>query len=563
MTRASRLFGMFLAALAWTATGPVLATDYTWRNPVDGNSSVPENWNPTGTPDSTSLVTLPAFSNQSYTVNHDADGWTINDLKVYGYATAHLNGHGLTVNSGGDFYNYSTLKITSATYNPTGTVSLHDYAVLRLVNGTVAEGSGVARYYMEKRRVPRQNVIVIERDCGTLQGITKTSISRGDQVDIPLSQLIIGRTARDNIRNPITDEMIVHENEIITPEIAKKIEALGLDAIRVRSPLTCDSPVGVCAKCYGWDMSTGRMVEEGAAVGIVAAQSIGEPGTQLTLRTFHTGGVASRAILEREQEATHTGKVQYRDINAVPLKREDGSTIIVALKRNGEIALLDQKDRELDKFKVPYGGIMLVQDGQSVKAGTILFQWDPHRTPILAEVGGGLALLAGFKVRLVSLPLAAVLLGAAYFGHGANGFVFSNANGGWEYPVFWAIVMLAQALLGAGAPSTVIWRSSGTLIRTPLGKGVSNRRSRRADMPASVIWTIACAAYPAMVRSARISCGIPPFLQASKKISRTTSSRSSKAASYPPVRDMASLLPCDPGLTVSWTVCGNARAAAA
>jgi DNA-directed RNA polymerase subunit beta' len=233
-----------------------------------------------------------------------------------------------------------------------------------------------------------QNMIVIERDCGTLQGITKTSISRGDQVDIPLSQLIIGRTARDNIRNPITDEMIVHENEVITHEIAKKIEALGLDAIRVRSPLTCDSPVGVCAKCYGWDMSTGRGIEEGAAVGIVAAQSIGEPGTQLTLRTFHTGGVASRAILEREQEATHTGKVQYRDVNAVPLKREDGTVATVALKRNGEIALVDQKDRELDKFKVPYGGVILVENGQSVKAGQILFQWDPHRTPILAEVGG-------------------------------------------------------------------------------------------------------------------------------------------------------------------------------
>jgi DNA-directed RNA polymerase subunit beta' len=233
-----------------------------------------------------------------------------------------------------------------------------------------------------------QNVIIIERDCGTLQGITKTSISRGDQVDIPLSQLIIGRTARDNIRNPITDEMIVHENEVITHEIAHKIEALGLDAIRVRSPLTCDSPFGVCAKCHGWDMSTGQLVEEGSAVGIVAAQSIGEPGTQLTLRTFHTGGVASRAILEREQEATHAGKVQYRDVNAVAIKREDGSTMTVALKRNGELALLDQKDRELDKFKVPYGGILLVQDGQTVKAGTILFQWDPHRTPILAEVGG-------------------------------------------------------------------------------------------------------------------------------------------------------------------------------
>ncbi len=233
-----------------------------------------------------------------------------------------------------------------------------------------------------------QNVITIERDCGTLQGITKSTLSRGDQVDVPLSQLVIGRTARDNIRNPITDEMIVHENEVITPEVAAKIEKLGLDAIRVRSPLTCDSPFGVCAKCYGWDMSSGRLVEEGAAVGIIAAQSIGEPGTQLTLRTFHTGGVASRAILEREQKATHTSTVQYRDINAVALKRDDGTEIVVALKRNGEIALLDQKERELDKFKVPYGGIILVQDGEKVKAGGTLFQWDPHRTPILAEVPG-------------------------------------------------------------------------------------------------------------------------------------------------------------------------------
>jgi DNA-directed RNA polymerase subunit beta' len=233
-----------------------------------------------------------------------------------------------------------------------------------------------------------QNVIIIETDCGTLQGITKTSISRGDQVDIPLSQLIIGRTARDNIRNPITDEMIVHENEVITPETASKIEALGLDAIRVRSPLTCDSLVGVCAKCHGWDMSTGQLVEEGAAVGIVAAQSIGEPGTQLTLRTFHTGGVASRAILEREQKATQSGKVQYRDINAVLLKRDDGTTVVVALKRNGELALLDDKDRELDKFKVPYGATILIQDALKVKAGTVLFQWDPHRTPILAEISG-------------------------------------------------------------------------------------------------------------------------------------------------------------------------------
>ncbi|MGA2678604.1 MAG: DNA-directed RNA polymerase subunit beta' [Sedimentisphaerales bacterium] len=233
-----------------------------------------------------------------------------------------------------------------------------------------------------------QNMIVTERDCGTLQGITKSTVARGEQVDVPLSQLIIGRTARDNIRNPITDEMIVRENEVITPDAAVKIEALGLDAIRVRSPLTCDSPFGMCAKCYGWDMSTGQLVEEGLPVGIIAAQSIGEPGTQLTLRTFHTGGIASRAILEREQRATQPGKILYRDINAVAFSAEDGSSRVVALKRNGEIAILDDKDRELDKFKVPYGAIVRVKNNEEVKSGALLFEWDPHRTPILAEVSG-------------------------------------------------------------------------------------------------------------------------------------------------------------------------------
>ncbi|MHC4527690.1 MAG: DNA-directed RNA polymerase subunit beta', partial [Planctomycetota bacterium] len=233
-----------------------------------------------------------------------------------------------------------------------------------------------------------QNVIVTERDCGTLQGITKSAVTRGEQIDVPLSQLIVGRTARDNIRNPVTDEMIINENEVITSEAAVKIEALGLDSIRIRSPLTCDSAFGVCAKCYGWDMSTGKVVEEGLPVGIVAAQSIGEPGTQLTLRTFHTGGVAERAILEREQKATQVGMVQYRDINAIKFKQPDGGSRMVALKRNGEIAILDSKKRELDRFKVPYGATVLAKDGAKVGLGDVLFQWDPHRTPILAEVKG-------------------------------------------------------------------------------------------------------------------------------------------------------------------------------
>ncbi len=263
-----------------------------------------------------------------------------------------------------------------------------------------------------------QNVIVTERDCGTLQGITKSTVARGDQVDVPLSQLIIGRTARDNIRNPITDEMIVRENEAITPEAAAKVEAMGIEAIRVRSPLTCDSSFGVCAKCYGWDMSTGQLVEEGLPVGIIAAQSIGEPGTQLTLRTFHTGGIASRAILESDQKATAKGRVKFRDLGNVPdpnvvfedthesyrtdvldqkddlgKKRPVKSRGIV-LKRSGEMLLLDEKDREIDKYKVPYGAVLQVYDGEEVygptaiKPGQRLFAWDPHRTPILAEVAG-------------------------------------------------------------------------------------------------------------------------------------------------------------------------------
>jgi len=267
-----------------------------------------------------------------------------------------------------------------------------------------------------------QNVIITERDCGTLQGITKSIVSRGEQIDMGLCELVIGRTARDNIRNPITDEMIVRENEVITPEAAARIEALGLDAIRVRSSLTCDSPFGICAKCYGWDLSTGGLVEEGSAVGIVAAQSIGEPGTQLTLRTFHTGGVAERAILEREQTATQAGKIQYRDINVVSFKQDPAPTAgvgagtppakdgkreptlqTVALKRNGEIAILDAKKRELDRFKVPYGATIEVKDGQKVKAGVRLFNWDPHRTPILAEVSGQISfmdILEGETIRV-------------------------------------------------------------------------------------------------------------------------------------------------------------------
>jgi DNA-directed RNA polymerase subunit beta' len=274
-------------------------------------------------------------------------------------------------------------------------------------------------YLTRKLADVAQNVIINELDCRTLQGITKSVTYKGEQIDVPLRDVIIGRVARENIVNPVTDETIVKENQVITHEMALKIEDLGLETIRVRSPMTCESLLGVCAKCYGRDMSTGRLVEEGMAVGIIGAQSIGEPGTQLTMRTFHTGGVATRAVVESEILASVAGTIKYHELNAVPepadfvgseghpgsgkksprviaeVAKQDGQQVKqprkagwVALKRSGEIAILDEKNRELDKFKVTYGTHILVADGQKVKAGQRLTYWDPHRIPILAEASG-------------------------------------------------------------------------------------------------------------------------------------------------------------------------------
>ena len=233
-----------------------------------------------------------------------------------------------------------------------------------------------------------QNVIVNEHDCGTLNGINKTVVYLGEQISVPLSELIVGRTARDTIRNPITDEIIVSENEIVTPDMARKVEDLGLDTIRVRSSMTCESTLGTCAACYGVDLSTGRVVEQGLAVGIIAAQSIGEPGTQLTMRTFHTGGIAERAVVERQMKSAVSGKVEFANLNVVEVATEDGGTRKVVLKRNGEVVLVDQKGRELDRYRAPYGSVVLVDEDQEVEVGQSLFEWDPHSVPILSEVAG-------------------------------------------------------------------------------------------------------------------------------------------------------------------------------
>ncbi len=240
-------------------------------------------------------------------------------------------------------------------------------------------------YLTRKLADVAQNVVICEDDCGTTNGVTKGPIIRGDKIEVPLSRIIVGRIARDNIVRLIDDEVIVRENELITPKKAAAIEEMDpLMKMRVRSPLTCESRTGLCAKCYGMDLATKRDVEEGLAVGIVAAQSIGEPGTQLTMRTFHIGGVGRLSAEEAAIVTRRAGTVKFLDLKVV--ENDDGEAI--ALKRNGEVALVDDRGREIDKYQVPLGAIVRVKEGAKTEAGQVIADWDPHVTPIISEVGG-------------------------------------------------------------------------------------------------------------------------------------------------------------------------------
>ena len=239
-------------------------------------------------------------------------------------------------------------------------------------------------YLTRKLADVAQNVVITLDDCNTTQGITKGVIYRGEQVEVRLAIAIKGRVARQNIVNTVTDEVVVRENQMITTEIARKIEQMGLEKIQVRSPMTCEASLGVCRKCYGMDMSTGAEVEEGMAVGIIAAQSIGEPGTQLTMRTFHIGGVATTTTEESEKRCKLGGIIKLTRMRYVT--NEQGDTVV--LNRTGEIAILDPRGRELENHKVPAGAVLNVKDDQEVKPNSVLCNWNPHAIPVLAEVGG-------------------------------------------------------------------------------------------------------------------------------------------------------------------------------
>ncbi|MBM4013357.1 MAG: DNA-directed RNA polymerase subunit beta' [Planctomycetes bacterium] len=239
-------------------------------------------------------------------------------------------------------------------------------------------------YLTRKLADVAQNVVVTQHDCRTISGIAKSPIYKGDRLEVPLWELIRGRVSRDSITDVVTDEVVVKDGELITEEIAKQIEKLGYPKVRVRSALTCESTLGVCQLCYGMDLSRGQLVELGLAVGIIGAQSIGEPGTQLTMRTFHIGGVASRELTVSEVKARREGIVRFSQLRAVV----NAAGERVVLDRQGELILENAKGLEIDRYSVPLGGLILVKDGQEVKAGSPLASWDPNHTPILSDREG-------------------------------------------------------------------------------------------------------------------------------------------------------------------------------
>jgi DNA-directed RNA polymerase subunit beta' len=243
--------------------------------------------------------------------------------------------------------------------------------------------------YLTRRLVDvTQDVIIREEDCGTDEGISVNNLVESGEIIEPLEERIFGRIAAVNIKDPITNKTLVSKGKEIDDDLSQVVINAGIDSVKIRSVLTCESKYGVCRNCYGRDLGRGETVEIGAAVGIMAAQSIGEPGTQLTMRTFHIGGTATRWAVQSVLDAKNKGSVKFIDLPTV--KDKEGS--LVVMKRNGSIAIVDAKGREKEKYMVIYGAKLKVKNGQKVEAGQRLIEWDPYSFPIVTEVGGRIAL---------------------------------------------------------------------------------------------------------------------------------------------------------------------------
>jgi DNA-directed RNA polymerase subunit beta' len=239
--------------------------------------------------------------------------------------------------------------------------------------------------YMTRRLVDvAQDVVVTIEDCGTIMGLHVGDLKEGEEIIEPLRDRILGRVTSEDVYDQENGEVLVEAGTLIDEDTADLIVNKGIDLVGIRSVLTCEAEQGVCIKCYGRNLATSRLVNIGESVGVMAAQSIGEPGTQLTLRTFHIGGTASRIAAESEVVSKGDGVVQYENILSVT--QSDG--VIIALRRNGQIKVLDEDNRIISSFTVPYGAHIQVQDSQSIKKGQILFRWDPYSDTILANTDG-------------------------------------------------------------------------------------------------------------------------------------------------------------------------------
>jgi DNA-directed RNA polymerase subunit beta' len=244
--------------------------------------------------------------------------------------------------------------------------------------------------YLTRRLVDvSQDVVITEEDCGTLRGIATTALKDNEDIIEPLSDRIAGRMSLHDVYDPQSDDLLVAAGEEITSEIAKKIEDAGVEAVEIRSVLTCESKRGVCVKCYGKNLAAGALAQKGDAVGIIAAQSIGEPGTQLTLRTFHVGGVAGSASVESTLPAKFEGSIQFDGLRTVITENNEGEKVQTVIGRTGEVRIIDTKnDRLLITNNIPYGATLLVKDGQKVNKGEVICTWDPFNNVVVAELNG-------------------------------------------------------------------------------------------------------------------------------------------------------------------------------
>ena len=244
--------------------------------------------------------------------------------------------------------------------------------------------------YLTRRLVDvSQDVVITEEDCGTLRGIATSALKDNEEIISPLSDRIEGRTSLHDIYNPLTGELLIKAGEEITHSKAVEIEEVGVDTVEIRSVLTCEAKRGVCVKCYGKNLATGYMAQKGDAVGIIAAQSIGEPGTQLTLRTFHVGGIAGSSSVESSLLAKFDGTVQFDGLRTVQTENNDGDKVEIVIGRTGEIRISDvENDRLLNTHNVPYGSTLSVKNGQKIKKGDVICTWDPFNNVIIAEQAG-------------------------------------------------------------------------------------------------------------------------------------------------------------------------------